>query len=87
VRLRARAGGAGTAALAGGLAVLLLTVASQVGLLGPHDFLTIAVVGLLGAVFCLAVALRRRSRAAVAGLVLSLLPVALLVYYVGTTAG
>lgn len=77
----------GTVALAVGAAVLLLTGASQTGLLGAHDFVVIAAVGLLGAAFSLATAVRARSRAAVAGLVLSLLPVALLVYYLSTTDG
>ncbi len=79
--------GMGTAALIVGVAVLLLTTASQTGLLGGHDFVVIAAAGLLGAVFSLAVALRERSKAALAGLVLSLLPIALLVYYLSTTEG
>jgi hypothetical protein len=77
----------GRAALAVGVAVLLLTAASQTGLLGGHDFFDIAAAGLLGAAFSLVVAVRTRSRAAVAGLVLSLLPVAQLAYYLSTTDG
>ncbi len=80
-------GAVGRAALAVGVAVLLLTGASQTGLLGGHDFLVIAAAGLLGAVFSLVVAVRTRSRAAVAGLVRSLLPFALLVYYLSATDG
>jgi hypothetical protein len=77
----------GAAALAVGVVVLLVTVASQTGLLGAHDFVTVAALGLLGAVFCLAVCVRWRTRAALAGLVLSLLPVALLCFYLAVTDG
>ena len=77
----------GRAALAVGVSVLLVTVASQAGLLGGHDFLTVAVLGLLGAVFCAVVYLGSRTRAALAGLVFSLLPVALLVYYLAVSDG
>jgi hypothetical protein len=77
----------GRAALGVGIAVLLLTVASQTGLLGGHDFVVIAAAGLLGAAFSLVIAVRERSAAALAGLVLSLPPVALLVYYLSTTEG
>jgi hypothetical protein len=75
----------GTAALVVGIAVVVLTAASQTGVLGRQDFLVIAAVGLLGAAFSLVIALMQRSRAALAGLLLSLLPVALLVYYLSTT--
>ncbi len=77
----------GRAALGVGIAVLLLTAASQTGLLGGYDFVVIAATGLLGATFSLVIAVRERSGAALAGLVLSLPPVALLVYYLSTTEG
>lgn len=77
----------GSVALAVGVAVLLLAAASQTGRLGGQDFLVIAAAGLFGAAFSLVVAVRTRSRTAVAGLVLSLLPVALLVYCLSTTDG
>ena len=76
-----------TAALVAGLLVLLVTVLSQTGLLGAHDFLNVALLGLLATVFCLVVVLMSRSRAALTGLALSLLPIALLVYYLATTDG
>jgi type IV secretory pathway TrbD component len=77
----------GTAALVVGIAVVVLTAASQTGVLGGQDFLVIAAVGLLGAIFSLVIALMQRSTAALSGLLLSLLPVALLVYYLSTTEG
>jgi hypothetical protein len=77
----------GTAALVVGIAVVVLTAASQTGVLGGQDFLVIAAVGLLGVAFSLVIALMQRSRAALAGLLLSLLPVALLVYYLSTSEG
>ncbi len=77
----------GTAALVVGIAVVVLTAASQSGVLGGQDFLVIAAVGLLGAAFSLVIVLMQRSGAALAGLLLSLLPVALLVYYLSTTEG
>ncbi len=76
-----------TAALAVGIAVLLLTTASQAGLLGPHDFAALALVGLLGALFSSVIAVTAHSRAALVGLVLSLSPVALLAYYLSTSEG
>jgi len=75
------------AALAVGVALLLITVASQTGLLGAHDFVRVGLLGLLGAVFCGAVFVRRRTRSAFVGLILSLLPVALLVFYLAISEG
>ena len=75
----------GRAAVAVGLAVLLLTHASQSGLLGAHDFAAIALIGLLGALFCTFAAVTSRSRAAVGGILLSVLPVVLLIYYLNTS--
>ncbi len=77
----------GTAAVVVGIAGVVLTAASQTGVLGSQELLVIAAVGLLGAAFSLVIALMQRSRAALAGLLLSLLPVALLVYYLSTTEG
>ena len=76
-----------TAALVTGIVVLLVTVASQAGLLGGHDFAAVALLGLLGAVFCMVVGLKTHSRAAFGGLGLSLLPVAMLTYYLVTSGG
>ena len=76
-----------TAALVAGFVVLLVTVASQVGLMGAHDFVAVALLGLLSAVFCTVVALKTRGRAAFGGLGLSLLPLAMLMYYLATSGG
>lgn len=78
----------GTAALAVGLLVLAVTVASQVGL-GPADFLAVALLGLGGAVFCAVVALEARThrRRAVVGAGLCLLPVVLIVYFLSVSDG
>lgn len=76
----------GVTAFAVGIVVLLVTLASQTGF-GPDDFVTVAGLGVLGAFYCLSVALRSRSRAAVGGLVLSLLPVAMLVYFLAVSDG
>ncbi|MBC7557874.1 MAG: hypothetical protein H7270_00665 [Dermatophilaceae bacterium] len=70
-----------------GVAVLLLTLASQTGLLGMQDFATVALIGIAGAAFCLVMVLTSRSRAAIVGLVLSLLPVALLAFFLATSDG
>ena len=70
-----------------GVAVLCLTVAEQTGQLGAHHFVTIAMLGMFGAVFCLAVFVGRRARTALVGLVLSLLPVAQMVLYVAFIDG
>jgi hypothetical protein len=78
--------GMGATAFAVGIVVLLATLASQTGL-GPDDFVTVAGLGVLGAVFCLFVAVRSRSRAAIGGFVLSLLPIALLVYFLAVSDG
>ena len=77
----------GAAGLVVGVAVLLVTFASQTGLLGGHDFVNVALFGLAGAASCLGIVLRWPTRAALAGLTLSLLPVALLVYYLATSDG
>ena len=76
----------GAAAFVVGILVLLLTVASQTGL-GPDDFVTVAALGFLGAVFCLFVSVTAHSRTALAGLGLSLLPVVLLVYFLAVSEG
>lgn len=76
----------GTAALVAGIVVLLVTVASQVGL-GPGDFATVAALGLLSSCFCLVAAVRWRTGLAWAGLGLSLLPVVLLVFFLAVSDG
>lgn len=77
----------GVVSLVLGFAVLALTVASQTGLLGGHDFVLIAVGGLIACVFCLVVGLEARSRLALLGAATSALPVALLAYFLLTGDG
>lgn len=77
----------GVAALGLGFAVLAFTAASQTGLLGGHDFVLIAVAGLIAAVFCLIVAFEAPSRLALLGAVMSALPVVLVAYFLLTTDG
>ena len=77
----------GSLAFAVGLAIAGLTVASQVGLLGGHDFVVVALAGFVAGVFCLIVALEARSRIAAVGAALSLLPVVLLAYFLATSDG
>jgi hypothetical protein len=81
---RSRHGGV---ALAVGVAVLLVTAASQTGLLGAHDFSVVALLGLAGAALCVALGASSGSRAALAGLALSLLPVGMLVVYLSLSDG
>lgn len=76
----------GISALAAGILVLMVTVASQVGL-GPGDFVTVAALGLLSSCFCVAVAVRSRAGTALAGLALSLVPLVLLVYFLAVSEG
>ena len=77
----------GAAALVAGIVVLLVTLASQVGL-GPGDFATVAALGLLSSCCCLVAAVRwRTGPAAWAGLGLSLLPVVLLVFFLAVSDG
>ena len=78
---------AGRLALGVGVIVALVTAASRAGLLGPHDFTVIALLGLIGAALCAPAVTAARSPASVAGLLLSLLPVALLVFFLTTSDG
>jgi hypothetical protein len=77
----------GTAALVVGFCVLLLTTASQVGVLGGGDFLLIAAAGLVACVFCTIVALEAHSRRAAIGAILSATPVAMIAYFLLTSDG
>lgn len=77
----------GNVALAVGVGVLLLTGASQTGVLGGHDFLLIALAGLVGSVFCAVVALEAHARRAAIGAVLAATPMAMLAYFLLTSEG
>jgi hypothetical protein len=77
----------GSVALAVGITVAALTVASQTGLLGSHDFLVIALLGLVAAVGCGIVALETHAKRAGAGAALAVLPVVLLTYFLLTSDG
>ncbi len=77
----------GTVAFGVGLVMLVVTSASQTGLLGGGDFLLVAALGFVAMVFCLIVALEVRSRLAAVGAALSALPVALLAYFLLTSDG
>lgn len=77
----------GSVALGVGFAVAALTAASQTGLLGGHDFVLIAVTGLVAGIFCLIVALEARSRRAALGAAMSAVPVVLLAYFLLTSDG
>ncbi len=77
----------GNVAFTIGLGVVALTAASQLDILGGHDFLLVAVVGLIAAIFCLVTALQTRSRRAGIGAAMSALPVVLLFYYLVTSEG
>jgi hypothetical protein len=74
-------------AVAVGLAVLLVTAASQTGGLGDHDFVLVAMGGLAAAVFCTIVALESHSRRAAVAALASILPFGLLVYFLVTSDG
>jgi hypothetical protein len=78
--------GMGATAFAVGIVVLFATLASQTGL-GPSNFVTVAGLGVLGAAFCLFVAVRSRSRAAIGGLVLSLFAYRADVYFLAVSDG
>lgn len=73
-------------AVAVGLGVAALTVASQVGL-GPADFFTVALLGLAGTTLCATAVMKTRSWRSWLAMILSLLPVALLVYFLAATDG
>lgn len=77
----------GSVALAVGIAVAALTVASQAGLLGGHDFLLVASLGLFAAVGCLIVAFETHAKRAGAGAALAGLPVVLLTCFLLTSDG
>jgi hypothetical protein len=79
--------GMGRVALAAGIGVVALTAASQTGLLGGHDFLLIAAVGLVAAIFCVVIALDYRSRQAFVGAAMSAAPIVLLLYYLMNSEG
>ena len=59
----------------------------QAGFLAVRDFLNVAILGGVVAVLCVVVALETRRRRAAAGAALSLLPVALLAYFLSASDG
>lgn len=80
----------GAVALGLGIVIAAVTLASQIGLLGGHDFALVALFGLMGTVVAVVALLTKRERhraLAAVGLALSSVPVILLVYYLGTSDG
>lgn len=77
----------GNVAFTVGTGVVALTAGSRAGLLGGHDFLLVAVVGLVAGTFCVVTALATNSQRAAVGAAMSTLPVVLLVYYLMTGEG
>ena len=74
-------------ALAVGVAVILITGASQVGLLPGGDFFSVALFGLAGAVFSSYAVMKSRLLRSWLGILMSIVPIALLVYFLATSNG
>jgi hypothetical protein len=69
-----------------GLVALFVTLGSQLGF-GPADFATVAAFGLSVSAFSIVAQIRTGGHAAKAGIVMGLLPLAMLIYFLSVSEG